>query len=42
MDADKIESIFMPNPKDVRINQLEGELRAVRAELDACRKQQAP
>jgi hypothetical protein len=35
MDADDITSMFMPNPKDVRIAQLEEELNAARAELKA-------
>lgn len=39
MDSDNIESMFMPNPKDVRIAELEGELKAARAELENCRKE---
>jgi len=35
MDADNITSMFMPNPKDVRIAQLEEELTSARAELEA-------
>ena len=41
MDADNIESMFMPNPKDVRIDALEGELKSVRAELEACKQASA-
>ncbi len=36
MDADNIASMFMPNPKDVRIAQLEEELTSARAKLEAC------
>ena len=38
MDADNMTSMFMLNPKDVRIAQLEEELSSTRAELDACGK----
>ena len=31
MDADKLQSMFMLNPKDVRIAELEAELKAARA-----------
>ena len=37
MPADNIQSVFMPNPRDVRIAALEKELSALKAELDACR-----
>ena len=39
MDADKLQGVFMPNPKDVRIMQLEGELEQLKTQLDDCRKQ---
>jgi hypothetical protein len=35
MDADKLQGVFMPNPKDVRIMQLEGEVDALKALLAA-------
>ena len=38
MKATEIQSMFMPNPKDVKISQLEAELLATRAELEECRK----
>jgi N-methylhydantoinase B/oxoprolinase/acetone carboxylase alpha subunit len=36
MDADDITGIFMPNPKDVRIAQLEEALNSARVKLEAC------
>ncbi|MCK9285357.1 MAG: hydantoinase B/oxoprolinase family protein [Rhodocyclaceae bacterium] len=38
MDADKIQGVFMPNPKDLRIAELEAEVLAARAELSEYRK----
>ncbi len=38
LDADKLVGSFMPNPKDVRIGQLEAELKSARAELAASKK----
>ena len=37
MPSDKIQSMFMPNPKDMKIAALEEQLSAVKAELEACR-----
>jgi acetone carboxylase alpha subunit len=34
MDADKLTGVFMPNPKDVRIAELEAEVAALRARAD--------
>jgi N-methylhydantoinase B/oxoprolinase/acetone carboxylase alpha subunit len=37
MDGDKLQGVFMPNPKDLRIAQLESELESLQAQLDECR-----
>jgi N-methylhydantoinase B/oxoprolinase/acetone carboxylase alpha subunit len=39
MDADKIQGIFMPNPKDLQIGQLESEVERLKAQLADCQKQ---
>jgi hypothetical protein len=39
MDADNIQSMFMPNPKDEKIKGLEKQLASVKAELEACRSE---
>lgn len=38
MPADQIQSMFMPNPKDVKIGKLEAEVANLKAELEECRK----
>jgi N-methylhydantoinase B/oxoprolinase/acetone carboxylase alpha subunit len=37
MDADKLQGVFMPNPKDLQIAGLEAQLAAATAALEACR-----
>ena len=39
MDADKLGGTFMPNPKDLRIAELEGEIGALKSKLEECLKQ---
>ena len=34
LDADKLQGVFMPNPQDVRIAELEEEVSALRARLE--------
>jgi acetone carboxylase alpha subunit len=34
LDADKLQGVFMPNPKDVRISELEAEVSALHARLE--------
>jgi N-methylhydantoinase B/oxoprolinase/acetone carboxylase alpha subunit len=36
MDADKLQGFYMPNPKDLRIAELEGEVGALKSKLEAC------
>jgi acetone carboxylase alpha subunit len=41
MDADQLQGVFMPNPKDLRIMQLEAEVGGLQKQLANCQKSAA-
>jgi len=38
MPSDKLQGAFMVNPKDLRVMQLEGEVAALKTQLEKCQK----
>jgi hypothetical protein len=41
MAAERLSGVFMPNPKDLRIAELEGRLEGLQQQLDECRRHKA-